>query len=120
VKKSFVVCVEYEEDDGSPLDLSNVATWVQLSLGNAHGVTEVDVTAFHTVREAMEAAKDAPPDVIRSVRLVEGPGVGEAQVCVTLDDCLPRLLNLYQNPDLELKGENYVGKTLQQIQGYTK
>lgn len=121
MKKSFLVHVEYEEEDQSPLALSSVATWVQLALGGAFEVTKVDVTSFHTVREAMEGMKHTPEDVIRDVWLVEsGDAEGSQQICVTLDDGLPRLLNLYQAPGVELDRENYVGKTMQQVQGYTE
>lgn len=121
MKESFVVHVEYEEANGLPLDLSDVASWVELGLGNGYGVSKVDATAYHTVREAMEGMKHTPADVIRDVQLVPcGDQKGTQQICVTLDDGLPRLLNLYQEPTAALQRENFVGKTMRQLQGYTE
>lgn len=119
MKKSFVVRVVYDEDDDAPMDLSNIATWVEAALGQAENVTNVDVTAYHTVREAMMDMRDTPHDLIHEAKLVEtGDAEGTLQVCVKLADLVPRLLFLYDKKGATLKENEYVGATLQHIQGY--
>jgi hypothetical protein len=119
MKKSFVVLVEYEDDDEAPMDLSHIATWVELALGSAESVKNVDVTVYHTVREAMLAMEDTPRDVVVDAKLVEtGDAEGNMQVCVKLADQVPRLLFLYDKKGAKLKENEYIGATLQQIQGY--
>lgn len=119
MKKSFVVHVEYDEDDESPMDLSAIALWVELALGRAGKVSNVDVTAYHTVREAMLAMQDTPRDLVEEADLVEtGDAEGSVQVCVKLADKVPRLLFLYDKKGATLKANEYVGATLQQVQGY--
>ncbi len=119
MKKSFVVHVEYDEDDESPMDLSGIALWVELALGRAEQVSNVDVTAYHTVREAMLAMEDTPRDLVEEAELVEtGDPEGNVQVCVKLADKVPRLLFLYDKKGATLKANEYVGATLQQVQGY--
>ncbi len=119
MKKSFVVHVEYDEDDESPMGLSGIALWVELALGKSEGVRNLDVTAYHTVREAMLAMQDTPRDLVEEAKLVgTGDAEGTLQVCVKLADKVPRLLFLYDKKGATLKANEYLGETLQQVQGY--
>lgn len=119
MKKRFVAVVEYEEEDVDPMDLSSLATWVDVALGRASGVSKLEATVYHSAVEASmdelsgEAGKGY---TVVGARLVDGPGADGKQLCVALKDGTERLLHLYYPEGVPLVVEDMLGKTIAQVQ----
>lgn len=123
MKKSFVAVVTFEDDDTDPVDLSNLATWVEAGLMDASGVRNVDVTTYHRAADASHAAE--PSDLLRrivSARKVV-PAIGrssESQLCVQLEGGPELLLHTYFEPGSTFDEQSLVGLTMDEMYAATE
>jgi hypothetical protein len=119
VKKRFVAVVEFEDKDGDPMDLSSLATWLDLALLRPTGVAQVRTTAYHSAEAAYLdeiSGAEAKRNQVVGARLVECAGGDGSQLCVALKDGTERLLHTYFPKGALLVESELLGKSVAQAQ----
>ena len=116
MKKSFVAVITYEDNDQSPVDLSELATWVTVAM-MGESVKNLDVTTFHTSIDAAFAM--GPLEATKTVTDAQSNQTldksGMQQLCIRLNSGPELLINTYLRAESKFDPATLIGLPLSEV-----